>query len=131
MVGIDSFMVNCCALVGSAASKLPATRPTMINRLDLELIEDSSLNFCSSPASSSSEQIFHADQRYIRDVRDQRQCDQINYHERNDPAIDRLQLEPEHGLRDEDVDPKRRVEQADRQVDRHHDSEMHRVDADR
>ena len=34
MVGSDSFMVNCCALAGSAASKPPATRPSADERLD-------------------------------------------------------------------------------------------------
>src|SRR6266508_5776663 len=84
-----------------------------------------------SEALTPGKQVPDPDQRDVRYVGDQRQGDEIDYHERNDAAIDRLELEPEHRLRDEDVDAERRVKQADSEVHRHHDAEMHRVDAGR
>src|ERR687892_478012 len=46
-------------------------------------------------------------------------------------AIDRLELQTEHRLGDEDVDAERWVKKPDREVDRHDDAEMHGIDADR
>src|SRR5262249_56105222 len=78
--------------------------------------------------SASGQQVANPDQREVRYVRDQRQGHEVNYHERDDAAIDRLELEAEHGLRHENVDPERRMKQADREGHRYHDPEMEGVD---
>src|SRR5262245_18797526 len=126
MVGSDILMTNCCALAGAVAKSPTVKVPTVTSRPMIPCISTSSLDLLSFLASG--EQIPHSDQRDIRDVGDQRQGDEIDYHERDDAAIDHLELEAEHRLRHENVDPERRVEKADRQVDGHHDAEVHRVD---
>src|SRR5947208_4534344 len=125
MVGCDSFMVNCCARAGTAAKSTLTAMPATAKRLVVTCMFF--LPFWSF--SAFGEQGAHADQRDFRDVSDERQRDQIDYHERQNAAVDGLELEPEHGLRHENVDAEGRMKQADGQVDRDHDAEMNAVDA--
>src|SRR6266852_1041370 len=126
-------MVNCCALAAVVA-RMPAV--TMPTRAAPSRPINAYMSFPpwlprNSGVLTPGEQIPDSDQGNLRYVGDQHQGDEIDYHEWNDAAIDRLELEAEHRLRDEYIDAERRVKQADRQVHRHHDAEVHRVDAGR
>src|ERR1017187_1328957 len=86
---------------------------------------------CQRVTLAQAEEKAHSAERDLRNVGDQDERDQVDHQKRNDAAIDRAQLEPEHGLGNEDVHAERRMEQADRQIHGHHDAEMHGVDAER
>src|SRR5882724_5075540 len=107
MVGCDSFIVNCCAFASVAARTPPATMPaaaSLFTPASVFRIICIGLVLPTRVCLSFGQQIFDADQRDVRNVGDQRERDQINDHERDDAAIDRLELEAEHRLRDENVD---------------------------
>src|SRR6266851_2050571 len=126
-------MVNCCALAAVVASTLATAMATTEapSRPIIACMFFPPWLPRSSGVLTFGKQVPDPDQRDVRYVGDQHQGDEIDYHEWNDAAIDRLELEAEHRLRDEYIDAERRVKQADRQVHRHHDAEVHRVDAGR
>src|SRR6266568_2186465 len=126
MVGCDSFMVNCCARAGTTAKSALTAMPATAKRLVVACMFFLPLVL---EFSTLGEQGAHADQRDFRHVSDKRQRDQIDYHKWQNAAVDGLELEPEHGLRHEDVDAEGRMKQADGQVDRDDDAEMNAVDA--
>src|SRR5262245_65847331 len=116
-------MVNCCAraavagrLAAAIAMRAPARRALIACILSFPPSIRS--------RSASGQQVANPDQREVRYVRDQRQGHEVNYHERDDAAIDRLELEAEPGLRHETVDLERPMKQADSDVHRYHDPEM-------
>src|SRR5919108_5446396 len=80
---------------------------------------------------SSQEKPSYPGERELRHVGDEDERREVDHDERHDAAVDRLEPEPERRLGDEDVDAERRMKEADRQVHRHHDAEMNRVDAER
>src|ERR1700754_5136007 len=108
-VGNDNFIVNCWALAGAAARTLPATMPAVAS-----VFRNVCIGLILPPfVLSFWHQIANADQRDVRDVGDERERDKIDDYERDDPAINRLEFQPQHRLGDEDVDPERRMKQAD------------------
>src|SRR5712692_5991925 len=111
-------MVNCCALTGAAARTPAATVPIVTSRPIVARMSVPSSGLC---CLAPGEQVPNPDQRDVRYVGDQRQGDEIDYHERDDASIDRLELQPEHRLRDKDVDAERRADQTASQADRHPD----------
>src|SRR5262249_58294383 len=120
-------MVNCCARAAVAASALAAAiamrAPTRRALIACILSFPPSIWSRSPPG----QQVANPDQREVRYVRDHRQGYEVNYHERDDAAIDRLELEAEHGLRHENVDSERRMKQTDREVHRPHHAAVNRV----
>src|SRR6185369_13609091 len=64
------------------------------------------------------------DQRKSRPVSDDEKGDDLHHDEREHAAIDGLERDAEHRLRDEHVEPERRREHADREIDGHHDAEV-------
>src|SRR5437868_5636981 len=108
-VGAESFIVNCgcCATALVASTVAASARPMVFIAL---LLRKASGDY----ARLLRQEKPHAGQRYLRHVGDKEQRDEIQDDERDDAAIDHVELELQRRLRDEDVDAEGRVEEPDR-----------------
>ena len=71
----------------------------------------------SAPWSGAHEKL-HPDQGYRRHVGDDHQRDQVQADKGNNAAVDGVERQAQHRLRDKNIDTEGRVKQPDRQIDK-------------